>query len=117
MADAPSDPAKILALFNHLNRATVAELPRCNAKIADQLSVLLAIRRFNREEHCATCEALATHLKLSIDRTIAAANALARSGFVEAFTTTIEYAGASRTAIAFRIPNDTQANHFLERGA
>ncbi|MCR9138226.1 MAG: hypothetical protein NXI27_19665 [Alphaproteobacteria bacterium] len=117
MADAPSDPAKILALFDHLNRPTAAEHPRCNTKIADQLSVLLAIRRFNLEGHCATCEALATHLELSIDRTIAAANALALSGFVEAFTTTIECAGGCRTAIAFRIPNDTQVIHFLERGA
>jgi len=117
MDDDFSDPAKILTLFDRLNRTAAAEPSPSKPKIADQLSVLLAIRFFNREGHCATCESLAAHLRLSIDRTIAAANALAKSGYVEAFTTTIESAGGSRAVIAFRIPNDSQAFHFLEHGA
>lgn len=117
MADEHSDQAKILALFDRLTQTTTATPSPCDAKITDQLAVLLAIRFFNREEHCATCETLAAHLKLSIERTIAATNALAQNGYVEAFTTTIEFAGSSRAAIAFRIPNDEQAFHFLEREA
>lgn len=117
MADEQSDQAKILALFDRLTKSTASVSTGSGTKIADQLAVLLAIRFFQREGRCATCDALAVHLKLSIDRTIGATHALAQNGYVEAFTTTIEYAGSARSAIAFRIPNDERALHFLEREA
>ncbi len=117
MVDDRSDQAKILALFDRLAETATVSTDQSDTKIADQLAVLLAIRLFNDEGQDATCEALTTHLELSIERTIAATNALARNGYVEAFTTTVESASGSRSAIAFRIPGDERALHFLERGA
>jgi hypothetical protein len=111
------DQAKILALFDRLTQTPPHRHRQCGSKIADQLAVLLAIRFFNRDNQCATCENLAAHLQLSIDRTIAATNALAINGYVEAFTTSIDIAGNARSAIAFRLPGDDRALHFLEREA
>lgn len=119
MAEDTSDQRKILTLFDRLNhlQKTPLKHAQCGSKVADQLAVLLAIRFFNLQDQCATCETLAAHLQLSIDRTIAATNALALNGYVEAFATSIDIAGSERSAIAFRIPGDDKAFHFLEREA
>ncbi len=113
MAKDEPDQPQILSLFGRLPQPPAQN----DSRTADQLAVLLAIRHFNHRQFDATCDALAAHLSLSIDRTISATHLLARKGYVEAFATSVDIDGRSRPAIAFRIPSDERARHFLERGA